>query len=146
MANKDQFLNVGAIKILSVFLQGIVQVIAGDGIDFTVVNTDDEQSLTISAEGFGIQNISSNYTVLDADDFIFVDASGGAVTVTLQAVTARTRNRSITVKRTDTSANAITILPDGSDLIEGDPSLVFGAGGRPAAELTPDTVSNWWIT
>lgn len=69
---------------------------------------------------------SAAYTVAagDGDDvLVFVDASGGAVTITLP--TAVGNNQRVTVVKTDSSANAVTIDPNGAETIGGETTLLL---------------------
>lgn len=64
-----------------------------------------------------ITTLSTN-TVLDSSyDVILVDASGGAVTLTLP-VAALSLGYSYTVKKIDASANAVTLDGDGGETID----------------------------
>lgn len=58
------------------------------------------------------------YTVAVGDDVVLVDATAAAVTVTLPTA-ASFKDISVTVKKTDASANAVTIDGNGSELIDG---------------------------
>lgn len=58
------------------------------------------------------------YTVTDADDVILVDASGGAVTITLHAV-ATAKKKKYDIKKIDSSANAVTIEGNLAETIDG---------------------------
>lgn len=55
-----------------------------------------------------IKSVSSNYSATKYDDVILVDASGGARTVTLPAASAAIGS-AITVKKTDSSTNAVVV-------------------------------------
>ena len=61
---------------------------------------------------------SADYTATVADEVFLVDATAGAVTVTLPSV-SRLAGKSYTIKKTDASANAVTIDGDGSETIDG---------------------------
>lgn len=67
-----------------------------------------------------IKNTATDVTV-DADqyDLVLVDATSAAVTITLAAAATQSSNRSITVKKTDSSGNAVTIDGNGAELIDG---------------------------
>lgn len=60
---------------------------------------------------------TSAYTATSFDEDILVDASAGAVTITLPTAVGRTDP--ITVKKVDSSANAVTIDANASQLIDG---------------------------
>jgi hypothetical protein len=65
------------------------------------------------------------YTAAD-DDVILCDASGGAFSVTLPAVAGST-GHVYTIKKTDVSANAVTIDGDASETIDGATTLALSA-------------------
>lgn len=58
-----------------------------------------------------VNTVSANYTATSGDDVILVNASGGAVTVTLPAP-ATMLGKVINIQKTDTSANTVTINGD----------------------------------
>ena len=60
----------------------------------------------------------SPYSVLDADDVILADASGGPVTVALPAV-GSSDGRVVYVKKTDATGNAVSADGDGAELVDG---------------------------
>ena len=64
---------------------------------------------------------TANYTLTTSDRLIFVDASSGAVTISVPAASG---NEGIVwiVKKIDSSANAVIIDPDGAETIDGDSS------------------------
>ncbi len=70
---------------------------------------------------------TTNYTVVadDRDKTIKVDASGGAVTITLPAVATCGDGFRVTIKKTDTSTNAVTIQANAAELIDGYNTLVI---------------------
>lgn len=55
-------------------------------------------------------SITANYAVAANDHFILVNAADGPKTVTLPAVVAADNTRDIVVKKTDATANAVTIV------------------------------------
>lgn len=65
---------------------------------------------------------TSPYTTTDADAYIMVDTSGGAVTLNLQAGIV---GRHFNIK--NTSTNNVTITPNGAETIEGAGTYVLGA-------------------
>lgn len=58
-------------------------------------------------------------TIGDATKLIAVDASGGAITITLLAATTAGNGFEVTVKKTDSSANAVTVDGNGSETVDG---------------------------
>jgi hypothetical protein len=71
---------------------------------------------------------TTNYTVLTTDEgsLVLVDASSGAVTVTLPAAATAADGFSIRVLKTDSSVNAVTVDGDGSETIDGQTTFVLG--------------------
>ena len=66
---------------------------------------------------YPITTKTSNYTATSFDEHILADATSGAVTVTLPTAVGRTDP--ITVKKIDSSTNAVTIDGAGSETIDG---------------------------
>lgn len=64
---------------------------------------------------------TSNYTVTesDRDKLILVDASGGAVTITLLAAATAGDGFRVAIKKIDNSANAVTVDGNASETIDG---------------------------
>ena len=65
---------------------------------------------------FASTSVTADYTVTINDSFLAVDATAGAVTVTL-APAAEFIGKRITIKKIDSSANAVTV--SGSETIDG---------------------------
>jgi hypothetical protein len=70
---------------------------------------------------------SQNVEIDDATKVFAVDASGGAVTITLLAAATAGDGFEITVKKTDTSVNLVTIDGNGAETIDGATTLVLSA-------------------
>ncbi len=66
----------------------------------------------------GIAAKTANYTGTADDGSIEVDATSGAVTITLPAVSGAA-GRIYTIKKTDASGNAVTVDPNASETIDG---------------------------
>ena len=60
---------------------------------------------------------SSAYTLVESDDTITVDASGGVVTITLYAAASGSKKHNIV--KSDSSANEVIINPNGVETING---------------------------
>jgi hypothetical protein len=58
------------------------------------------------------------YTLTDADDVILVDATSGAVTITLHAV-ATAKRKPYYFKKIDAGGNAMVLEPDGAETVDG---------------------------
>ncbi len=73
------------------------------------------------------RDFTANATLTLADKVATVDASGGAVTLTLPAAGRNTAGRLWIVKKTDNTANVVTIAAAGSDLIDGGSTISLTA-------------------
>jgi hypothetical protein len=60
---------------------------------------------------------STAYTSTTSDDVLLCDAAGGAFSVTLHA--ASTWTKTLTIKRVNSGANAVTVDPNASETIDG---------------------------
>jgi len=65
--------------------------------------------------GWTVKSVSTNYNANDGE-IVLVDASGGAVTVTLPSPSNGARVR---VKKIDSSSNTVTVQPSGTETIDG---------------------------
>jgi hypothetical protein len=72
---------------------------------------------------------TSNYTVTesDRDKLILVDASGGAVTITLLAAATAGNGFRVVIKKTDSSANVVTVDGNLSETIDGSTTSALSA-------------------
>ncbi len=90
--------------------------------------------------GSSAVNVTANYVITGQEGAILVDASLGPVQVTLPALTATNR---VIIKKIDASVNAVTIVPPGTELIDGQTSQVIST-----TYVTLDLVNNninWFI-
>lgn len=85
---------------------------------------------------------TANYTAVLTDDVILVDASGGAVTITLPAAADRT-GKQYDIKKIDSSGNAVTIDGDGSETIDDSLTNIIGAQYNSVTIVSDGT--EWWI-
>jgi Putative phage tail protein len=86
--------------------------------------------------------ISGDYSAAAWDDLI-CNTAAGSFNVTYPAASA-SQNVGIGVVKKTADSNTVTILPTGSDTIEGASSLVLSGGGE-AVLLISDGISNWEI-
>lgn len=81
-------------------------------------------------------------------NIVVVDASGGAVTITLPSIATVGEPYRVKVKKSDNSANNVTVAPSGTDTIDGaatDKTLnLEGSGATFSADL--DTAPDDWAT
>lgn len=91
---------------------------------------DDEGGLKDSGKSFDdvqlkkqqTRTVTGNYTVVVSDVIIWVDASGGPVTVTLLSAAGIT-GQDMIIEKIDSTFNEVTVAADGSETINGDPSF-----------------------
>lgn len=85
---------------------------------------------------------TGNYTMIAEDRGILVDASGGAVTITLKTA-ASMSGREVWIKKTDSSGNAVTIDANGSETID-DSTTVSVTTQYESVTMYSDG-TEWWI-
>lgn len=92
---------------------------------------------------FAFTNVTSNTALTSAMTSIAVDASGGAVILTLPlALTAP--GKMFFIKKTDLTANTVKIIRQGSDLIERATSVILYFPGE---AISPQSFggTTWWL-
>jgi hypothetical protein len=94
------------------------------------------------AMGTTIVSKSGNYTATINDSVIVVDASGGAVTITLPAA-AISKGRIYNIKKTDASVNALIVDGNASETIDG--ALTVNTTTQYHAFTLVCDGANWWI-
>lgn len=102
-------------------------------------------STTYARRNIGHSNVASKtsaYTVLNADEIVLADATGGAFAVTLPAASAR--RDQIVIKKTDSSANAVTVTRAGSDTIDGATTYALSTQYQ-SVTLVSDGTSTWYV-
>lgn len=85
--------------------------------------------LNLKAAAFGtmtVITITGNVTLTAAHLVVLVDTSGGAITVSLPALSG-IQETHYHISKINASANAVTIDPNGSELIQDVATLVFNA-------------------
>lgn len=98
-----------------------------------------QKAETISAK-------SGSFSVLNSDDAVnfYVSASGGAAAASLPALsTVPASGMEVTIKKTDSSANAVNINANGSDTIDGASSLALGSQYA-TVTIVADKANNTW--
>jgi hypothetical protein len=111
----------------------------------------DAQTYAIVATKRPITGLSANYTVTNGDvtnHVMFLCFGGSSFTITLPLLSGITDKYDIIVKNFQT-ANTITVLPQGGNLIDGTTSLTVLAGANGSYfsySLVADNAdSEWWI-
>lgn len=91
---------------------------------------------------YAVSNKTANYTVLTSDDVLTGDASGGSFTFTIFTAVGNT-GKVLIFKKTDTSANTLTLDPNGTETIDGLTTLVLY---RPNEEvMIVSDGANWHV-
>ena len=88
-----------------------------------------------------MKTVTADYTMTWADETILADASGSAITVTLPDP-ASYPNYEVMIKKIDSSANAVTVTPHGTETIDGASSITL-ANQNDAIRLRSDG-TNWF--
>ena len=97
---------------------------------------------TIGGLVVSVTSKTANYTATSGDAVILCDASGGAFTITLPAVADET-GQTYYVKKTDSSANAVTIDGASAETIDDGTTAVIRSQYE-SLRITNDG-SEWWI-
>lgn len=69
-----------------------------------------------------VVTVTADYTVLELDEVIWVDASAGDVTITLFPA-ATIQGQEFIVEKIDSTTNKVIVAGDGSETVNGDPSF-----------------------
>lgn len=91
---------------------------------------------------YAVRSVTASTTVVDSDDLILADATGGAITVTLPAASVNAGRR-FTVKKVDASANAVTYDGAGAETI--DNGGTFGWTTQYSAYTIQSDGTAWWV-
>jgi hypothetical protein len=93
--------------------------------------------------GARIETVSSSYSMAATDFAILADAGSGVATITLPP--ANTGNgMMVSIKKIDSSSNAVSVAASGADQIEGETSKALSAQYS-GLTLISDGTSNWFI-
>jgi hypothetical protein len=84
--------------------------------------------------------LTANTTLDNTHHEVFCDTDGGAITVTLPA---GVDGRTYTIKNVGTSGNAVTLTPDGSDLLFGENSDYIILDRGDDEQITYETTEGW---
>lgn len=89
---------------------------------------------------------TANYTVVEADrdKLVLVDATSGAVTISLLAAATAGDGFQIAVKKTDSSGNAVTVDANGTETIDG--SLTVALSNQNEVVFLISNGSNWFVS
>lgn len=127
--NGTQTIDGALTRVLSTQYEGVT--VESDGSNWVVVAIGRSMPVILS------KTTTYALAVTDGDDvLVLCDATAGAMSVTLYAVAGNAKRR-VTVKKTDTSVNAVTIDPNASETIDGATTLIL-AGQYDYASLECD--------
>jgi hypothetical protein len=103
-----------------------------------------QNAINRAADGYlsNVSLVTSAYIATLNDSIILVDATSGAITVTLPAASDCEQKR-FTIKKTDISANAVTIDGNGAETIDGAATKTLSTQYK-SYELIAHGGS-WWI-
>lgn len=82
------------------------------------------------------------YTVNQTDRYVYVDATGGAATVTIPLAASVPAGFTVGIKKKDAGGNAVTVARSGADTFDGATSISLAAQFN-SALLVSDGVSQW---
>jgi hypothetical protein len=85
---------------------------------------------------------TANYTLTNADNIVICDASAGAFTISLPSAVG-IAGRMYTIKKVDSSPNAVTVAPPPGQTIDGAASYVLSAQWKYVTVVSDG--SNWFI-
>lgn len=89
-----------------------------------------------------VRSVSADATLTDLDSVVLVDATSGAKTITLPGA-ASVSGKQLKVKKTDASANAVTVAPASGQKIDGAASYSLSAQNKYCCLVSDGT--NWFI-
>lgn len=101
------------------------RVILKDDLGVTKWDADPVEGTAGSSGSVDEKTSAYTVTIGDATKTIAVDATSGAITITLPPAATAGDGFEITIKKTDSSANAVTVDADGSELIDGAATYVL---------------------
>ena len=86
--------------------------------------------------------ITGDTTVTTSNEVVFANATSGAIDVTLY-LAASNGGKTLTIKKTDSSTNAVSILRAGSETIDGATSSILYRQNESVTLISDN--SNWFI-
>lgn len=111
---------------------------------YNTILTDIQQEINRGADGylFPVTTITTSYSVSLNDSIILANATSGAITVTLPLALESEQKR-LTIKKTDSSGNAVTIDGNGTETIDG--ALTKSLATQYKAYELVAQGGSWWI-
>jgi hypothetical protein len=102
------------------------------------------EETTVTVGGGGPEAVATktdDYTITTDDKNIFCDCSSGDITLTLPVASGNDGTR-LYIKKIDDSNNTITIVPNGTEAIDGESSIII-ENENTAINMVLNT--NWYI-
>lgn len=90
-----------------------------------------------------VNRIITSTTIDNTFDVVLVDASSGAVTVTLPAITRD--GKVFDIKKVDSSANAVTVDGDGTEPIDDALTVTLSSQYDDVSIMAELSTTKWWI-
>ena len=90
-----------------------------------------------------VNRVTVSTTVDNTFDAILVDASSGAVTITLPPITRD--GKAFDIKKVDSSANAVTVDGDGTEPIDDGLTAVLTVQYEDISIMAELSTKKWWI-
>lgn len=113
------------------------------GVEYETIVTDNgDGSVTIELDYPKIATKTGNYSVLEEDTTILVNAAGGVVTLSLPTAVG-IAGKVFNFKKIDSSANVVSISASGAELIDGAGSMNLTV--QYEAVILRGDGANWWI-
>lgn len=111
---------------------------------FNSILNDIQQEMNRGADGylFPVTVVTGNYTQSLNDSILLVNATSGAITITLQPALQCEQKR-LTIKKTDSSGNAVTIDANSTETIDG--ALTKSLATQYKSYELVAQGGNWWI-
>ncbi len=107
------------------------------------ISEQDLRDFLVSTHGaFNVRTMTASGSLTDDDQVVVVDATSGSVTVTLNPVDDRT-GKLVLFCRSDTTTNAVSIVPDAGDTIAGGSSLSITNTLGVTGVLSPGSGTDW---
>ena len=141
-SGKSIFVMSGDYNSASVTLGENQTMILENGVTNLSVDVSASGAKVIRYSGIIIYNVvtkNTNYTASNGD-CVLADASSGAITITLPSPSS---NAIVNVKKIDSSTNAVTVEPNGSETIDGSSSKTIDTQYESYTFISDGT--NWYI-
>lgn len=92
---------------------------------------------------YTIEDATASVTLASASNYVFADASSADIVVNLPAAATAKSGRLYNIKKTDSSANKVTVDGDGSETIDGDTTFEILQQDESVTIVCDG--SNWYI-